>query len=187
MVWESWYWKQRLKSHADEIELIAGESDASTLDLSNLEISVCTGFYIIRKLVEARSKLSLRTENQNVSCSVAVKLPDSPVVDVMNRSDIHELYRLENFETTSRSLTYVCNIFIHSVFLWMAYDCSDHPEGQGVVEGVFVTSGYEKDKSVYLISLPEILRVFRSVIKDELSEVHIARDEQTGEMKVIKK
>ncbi|PKP93703.1 MAG: hypothetical protein CVT75_05765 [Alphaproteobacteria bacterium HGW-Alphaproteobacteria-14] len=58
MVWESWYWKQRLKSHAAEIELISEQPDASKLDISNLEISLFTGFFLVRKLMEAKTKLS---------------------------------------------------------------------------------------------------------------------------------
>ena len=186
MVWESWYWKHRLKLLADEIELISDQDDASTLDVSNLEISIFSGFFLIRKLIEAQTKLSLRTENQNVRCQVSGKIPDTPRIDVMSRFDWYELYDLNAFQPTNVILKQLCNIFMHSAFLWMIYDGETDEEEGGAVTGVHVTSEYEKEKHVYWIEISEILRVFRSVIKDQQDVLSMERDPETKELKVKK-
>jgi hypothetical protein len=184
MVWESWYWKQRLKLLADEIELISEQDDASTLDISNLEISIFSGFFLIRKLIEAQTKLSFRTENQNIKCRVSGKIPDTPRVDLMSRFDWHELYDLNAFKPKNVVLKQLCNIFMHSIFLWMVYGEETSDEQQSVVTGVHVTSDYEKEKQVYWVEISEILRVFRSVIMDYQDVLSMQRDPVTNEMKV---
>jgi hypothetical protein len=186
MVWESWYWKQRLKLLAEEIELISEERDASTLDVSNLEISIFSGFFLVRKLIEAQTKLSFRTENQIVKCQFSNKIPETPRVDVMNRFDWDKLYDLDAFQPTNVSLKQMCNIFMHSVFLWMVTDGEDVEYERGAVTAVHLTSDFEKEKHVYAIEIIEILRVFRSVIKDEQNGILMERDPKTREMKVKK-
>tara|TARA_R110000772_G_scaffold37859_6_gene89676 strand:- start:2678 stop:3241 length:564 start_codon:yes stop_codon:yes gene_type:complete len=186
MVWESWYWKRRLKELVFEIESIADQPDTSTLDVSNLEISIFTGFFLTRKLVEAQTKLSHKTENQIVRCQVSGKLADTPVVDVINRFDIHDLYDLESFDKKHLSLQKICNIFTHSVFLWMVYDMEDYSEGEGTISGVYVTSSYEKEKLLYWVEISEILRIFHSIINDEIEKLELIPDPKTREMKVKK-
>jgi hypothetical protein len=186
MVWESWYWKQRLRLLADEIEMLSEQSDASTLDVSNLEISIFSGFFLIRKLIEAQTKLSFRTENQNVRCQVSNKIPETPSVDVMNRFDWYKLYDLDAFQPANVTLKHMCNIFMHSIFLWMVTDGEADDDERGVVTGVHLTSDYEKENQVYAIEVLEILRVFRSVIADDQNGISMERDPKTKEMKVKK-
>ena len=186
MVWESWYWKLRLKGIASEIETLSDQPDASELDISNLEIAIFTGFFLIRKLIEAQTKLSQKTANQSVKCLISQKLPDKPLVDIMNRFDVHKLYDLDGFQRRTVALQKICNVFIHSVFLWMVYDTEAFPEDQGVVTGVHLTSGYDKEKAIYWIEVSEILRVFQSVINDEHNSLEMFRDPDNNEMKVKK-
>ena len=186
MVWESWYWKIRLKSLGSEIETLSNQPDASDLDTSNLEIAIFTGFFLIRKLIEAQTKLSLKTENQTVKCRIALKVQGAPLIDVMNRFDTQKLYDLESFSKANRALKDVCNIFMHSVFLWMVYDSDGLGDDEGIVTGVHLTSGYEKEKSIYWFEIADILKVFESVWCDELTELQMRRDPKTGELKVVR-
>jgi hypothetical protein len=186
MVWESYYWKLRLKKLASEIEVLADQPDASDLDTSNLEIAVFTGFFLIRKLIEAQTKLSPETENQSVKCRTSFKREGSPRVDVLNRFDTHELYDLDAFQDGARTLRGTCNLFMHSVFLWMVYDIEGHIDGEGTVTGVHLTSDYEKENVIYWFDLSDILRVFATVWNDDFSKLEIRRDPATGEMKVLK-
>jgi len=187
MVWESWYWKLRLKALIAEIETLSEQPDCSDLDTSNLEIAIFTGFFLIRKLVEATTKLSESTENQSVKCQRSSKRPDTPRLDVMNRFDTYKLYDLDSFKNSSCSLRVTCNIFMHSVFLWMVYDDEGIIDGQGLVTGVHLTSDFESEKAIYWFQLDEILRVFRSVVEDEFTEFSMHRDPQSGEWKVRKR
>ncbi|WP_417319301.1 hypothetical protein [Erythrobacter aureus] len=186
MVWESWYWKLRLKDLVSEIEKLAVQPDASELDISNLEIATFTGFFLIRKLIEAKTKLSHATENQQVACEVAPKKTGTPLVDVMNRFHTHELYELDGFNAARFPLRRICNIFVHSAFLWMVYDVDGYLEGEGIITGVHLTSTYDKEKLLYCVSIEEILRLFRSVIDDDMTRLEMYRDPSTNEMKVKK-
>lgn len=186
MVWESGYWKLRLKNLVSEIESLSDQPDASDLDISNLEIATFTGFFLIRKLIEAQTKLSHKIENQNLRCKTSSKISDAPLVDILNRFETHELYDLEGFVQTNVPLRKMCNIFVHSVFLCMVYDTKHFPEGEGVVTGVHLTSSYDKEVSIYWVEINEIIRVFQSVIEDELLSLKMYRDPDTNEMKVNK-
>lgn len=180
MVWESHYWKQRLKALAIEIETISEENDASRLDISNLEISIFTGFFLTRKLIEAQTKLSTKVEEQSVNCLISNKTAESGPVDLFNTFYIAELYSLDSFHSKSRSLKHICNIFIHSHFLWMKFDEDEQ------IEAVYITSDYEKNKYIYLISLQDILEIFYSVIKDKNNILCTYTDPKTGETKMQK-
>ena len=186
MVWESWYWKLRLKGLVTEIEILSEQPDCSDLDTSNLEIAIFTGFFLVRKLVEAKTKLSGKTENQSVKCRTSSKRPEAPRLDVMNRFSTHELYDLESFRSANCSLHTTCNIFMHSVFLWMVYDVDGMIDGEGLVTGVHLTSDYESERSIYWFEINEILRVFKSVIDDAFAEFSMHRDPSSGEWKVRK-
>lgn len=180
MVWESHYWKKRLDLLASEIEMISEKNDTSDLDVSNLEISIFAGFFLIRKLIEAQTKLSYSIENQNVNCSVSEKIDGTPPVDILTRFDIDKLYDLDGFGSTKKNLNKMCNIFVHSIFLWMIFD------EDGFISGVHLTSSYEKEKYIYQVNIQEILRVFSSVINDEQSILEIKRDPITKELRVKK-
>jgi hypothetical protein len=179
MVWESHYWKQRLRQLSNEIDTLAGEHEPSTLDLSNLEIAIFTSFFLVRKLIEAKTKISSRVTNSNMKCLLTEKFEGAPPVDLMNRFDTFELYKHHEFYEKYISLTKMCNLFVHSMFLWMDWD-----EGSDHVKGVRLTSTYEKDKVMYRVSVVEILKALRRVINDELKIQSIERDSQTGEWKV---
>lgn len=99
----------------------------------------------------------------------------------MNRFDTDELYELANFSASSRSLIQACNLFIHSVFLWMVYEYDGFPEGQGVVSGVHLTSGFDKEKYIYWFDISEILRVFCSIVEDQNNVLSMHRDPKTNE------
>jgi hypothetical protein len=181
MVWESFYWKQKLKQISFEIDAYSNERDPSDMDVANLEIAVFTAFYLVRKLLEAQTKLSNKVSNLNVHCLVLEKFEGAPPVDLMNRYDTFKLYKHHEFEKRSVSIVRVCNLFIHSIFMWMDYD-----EAEDFVAGVRLTSSFEKDKAMYRIKITEIQRVLSRVIEDNVDKLEMRRDKATGELKVVK-
>lgn len=173
-----------MKALVVEIEVLSDQPNASELDISNLEISIFTGFFLTRKLIEAHTKISPKTARQNVRCKISNKRSDAPRVDVMNRFDTHELYDLEAFEPGNRSLQQMCNLFIHSVFMWMVYEDRGFEIDEAAIIGVHLTSSHDKEKSIFWVEIVEIIRVFSSIIQDKNNIVRMSRDPDNGEMKV---
>jgi len=181
MVWESYYWKVRLKEIAFEIEQLTSVHEPSELDIARLEIEVFTAFFLIRKLLEAETKLSRAASSLKVNCSVSTKVNAAPNVDLLNRFDTYKLYKLGEFENRSVSLRTVCNLFIHSIFMWMDWD-----EADDFISGVRLTSSYEKEKAMYSFKMGEILATINRIANDEVSLLSMERDAETGEMRVAK-
>ena len=181
MVWESHYWKLRIKELIAEIEVLSEQPDASDLDISKLEIAIFTGWFLVRKLCEAQTKLSTKAMNQNVKCEASHKANLAPKVDLLNRFQIEELYAFEGFVPKELALKTACNLFIHSYFLWMVFDSDGLPEGEAIVSGVHLTSDFDKEKMVYRFQIAEIVRVFRSIVDDENDILSLHRDSITGE------
>ncbi len=181
MVWESHYWKQRLKQLSFEIETLANERDPSDLDVSNLEIAIFTSFFLIRKLLEAQTKLSAKAHSMNIKVKMTKKIPGAPAVDLMNRYDTFDLYMHSDIEEASVSIAKTCNIFIHSIFMWVDLD-----EGEDFIAGVRLTSSYEKDDRMYLVSIDEIQKCLKRIIADRNNVLEMMRDKLTGEMKVVR-
>lgn len=184
MVWESHYWKLRIKELIAEIEVLAEQPDASDLDISKLEIAIFTGWFLVRKLCEAQTKLSPDAMAQTVKCEASRKDNLAPKVDLLNRFQIEELYDFEGFEPKTMHLKTACNLFIHSIFLWMVFDLDGLPEGEGTVSGVYLTSDFDKEKLVYKFEILEILRVFQSIVDDENNIIALHRDPESGEWTV---
>lgn len=184
MVWESHYWKLRIKELIVEIEVLSEQPDGSDLDISRLEIAIFTGWFLVRKLCEAQTKLSPDAVAQTVKCEASRKDNLAPKVDLLNRFHIEELYDFEGFAPKTLRLKTVCNLFIHSIFLWMVFDTDRLPDGEGTVSGVYLTSDFDKEKLVYKFEISEILRIFQSIVDDENNIVALNRDPKSGEWKV---
>jgi len=181
MVWESHYWKLKIKELIVEISVLSEQPDASDLDISKLEIAIFTGWFLVRKLCEAQTKLSANAVAQTVTCEASRKANLAPKVDLLNGFHIDELYDFEGFEQKSLDLKTACNLFIHSIFLWMVFDADGLPEGEATVAGVYLTSDFDKDKLVYKFGISEIVRVFQSIVDDENDISAINRDPNTGD------
>ncbi len=63
MIWESCYWKEPLLASSKEVLGIGQTENPSDDELGKLEYLVMTGFYSIRKLLEAETKLSSSTRD----------------------------------------------------------------------------------------------------------------------------
>lgn len=180
MVWESHYWKLRIKELIVEIEVLSELPDASDLDISKLEIAIFTGWFLVRKLCEAQTKLSTEVMAQTMKCEASRKDNLAPKVDLLNRFHIEELYDFEGFAPKALNLKTACNLFIHSIFLWMVFDADDLPEGEAAVSGVYLTSDFDKEKLVYKFEISEIIRIFQSIVDDENNSFALSRDAVSG-------
>jgi len=61
MIWESWYWKQPLLEVAERLESFRASNDLSEDQIAQVERGIFIGFYSVRKLFEASTKITDRT------------------------------------------------------------------------------------------------------------------------------
>ncbi|MFC4214071.1 hypothetical protein ACFP4H_21155 [Pseudophaeobacter arcticus] len=156
--------------------------DPSDDHLGELEHVLMTGFFSIRKLMEARTKLS--STNMKRRCKVR-RYPirseikeTGPFPDLMNYHQLDKFYDFSKGSIIAKDLSYVCNQFIHSfVFSFMLNE-------RGQVESVILSSDKEKKKFCHTICLSDAIEVFRLIGADYPSDVRMRRNEN-GEWQVV--
>jgi hypothetical protein len=62
MISESWYWKQPLLETAQRLTLLKSATDVSEEQLVQFEKDIFIGFYSVRKLFEAQTKVTDATK-----------------------------------------------------------------------------------------------------------------------------
>src|SRR5665213_2100298 len=93
MIWESCYWKEPLLRTAERLRGLKASVELSEEDLANLEREIFVGFYSVRKLIEAITKLTDRTKLFQVTVSWYQNIKP---VSWLNNHKIDELYDLKN-------------------------------------------------------------------------------------------
>jgi len=175
MITESSYWKKPLLTGARFIRKYMGEENITDAQFARLEREIFIGFYTVRKMLEATGKVSPETRNLQVSLKCYSKRNGQPSVDWYNRSELWELYDLENGRSEERDLLYVAHQMVHSFI----FALSENDDGHGA----FFTSDRDKKTRLSFITTNEIASIFELVGNDYPSEFNAWRDPETGEMK----
>ncbi|MCK8483211.1 hypothetical protein MUY21_04100 [Aliiroseovarius sp. S2029] len=174
MIWESSYWKDPLLEAANLIEAYSRTAEPPEALAGAAEYALMTSFFAIRKLIDAKTKLTKETEAQVVSMTRhrSVFAPSDPVnkPNLMNWHDLYRFYDFETSHTVEKELYYACNQIVHSFIF--AFVCSD----DGKPEGILFSSDKDKDKFVNYMELDLIVRVFRRVGNDQITELTMSRD-----------
>lgn len=92
MIWESRYWKKPLLATAKRLTKLKNVPSPTQRQLVQIEKDIFVGFYSVRKLIEAPTKVSDATRTLTVT--VAWHANVEPV-NWRNNHRIHELYDLE--------------------------------------------------------------------------------------------
>jgi len=122
--------------------------------MARVEKIIMTGFYIVRKLMEAH-KLSDAVIHQKIT--VKSHRHRGKPVTLTNWDYIDRHYDLDSSQQTQRTLTWLSNQLIHSyVFIVSADD-------DGGLDGVFFTSDKERNKAVHYLSTEKIIDIFETV------------------------
>lgn len=175
MITESYYWKKPLLTGAKFIRKYMDAENITDAQFARIEREIFVGFYSIRKLLEATTKVSAKTRDMKVALKQYQKRSDQPIVDWYNRNEFWELYDLEQPAQEFRDLLYVAHRMVHSFIFTLSGDDDGH--------GVFFTSDRDKESRLNFLSTDEIIRVFEIVGTDYPSGFRGRRDPRTGEMK----
>lgn len=182
MIWESRYWKQPLLVASKRTASIIEVSDPNDDLLGELEHLLMTGFFSVRKLFEAGTKLSSSSMELKYKLNRfpirAEKMEHGPFPDKMNYHHLDRFYDFDKPNLVEKDLGYVCNQFIHSfVFAFMFDD-------DAKVESVCVASDKDKNKFCNVFQISDALQIFKTVGNDYPSKLKMQRG-KGGEWDVI--
>jgi hypothetical protein len=172
MIWESHYWKKPLLEMADRLERLKYSDDLSDETIAQIERDVFIGFYSVRKLFEAPTKITDQTRGLNLSLQ---RHSNIKPVTWRNHHRLDELYDLSNSGDEIRDVLFVCGRLIHSfVFAPCLSDT-------GGLHGAFFSSDRDKDTCLYFITIDAVISLFRRVGSDDPCRIEWSRDGGSGE------
>ncbi len=157
MIYESSFWKNDLLKQANLIRRRIAQKHWTDISFARFEQGVMLGFYSIRKLIEAK-RLSDKIRQQSL------KIVSHPwkgkLVTQRNWPFIDELYELDVARPISKSLTFICNQFIHSYVFMTSFNQTKN------LDGVFVSSDEERNKALYFLNVRQIIGLFEQIGND---------------------
>lgn len=176
MMTESRYWKDELLKISARLRNFVPLDKMTDNDLGGLEKDLLIGFYSVRKLMEAVTKITDQTKAATLE---VVSYPNTGPVTYLSRNDLSRIYNLGRPNRESRDAWFVSNLFIHSYILDL---CADECEE---LQGVYVTSDHKKDTKLYHISIGEICTLFERVGNDWPRWCEWIKDDDGNEMIVV--
>lgn len=166
MIRESSYWKKPLLSIAKRLRRFKTDAEITERQLANIERDIFIGFFSVRKLLDAITKVTDATRLFQVQLSW---YPNLKAVNWRNNHRIEELYDLNEHHCEMRDLQFVAGKIIHS-FIYIPYAQED-----GGLDGVFFTSDIDKNKKLYAMSIDDVITVFERVGNDHPHAIHWRR------------
>ncbi len=174
MIYESWYWKKPLLDMAQRLKSLKIAIDAEDSDevFAQIERDIFIGFYSIRKLIEAITKVTDKNKNKKIHL---LWHPNIKEVNWRNNHKIDELYDLEKQNIEIRNIQFISNQIIHSFIFAPIFDEKDK------LDGIFFTSDKEKANKVYRLNIDSIIEIFEAIGNDDPSQIKWKKDPKTLE------
>ena len=181
MIFESYPWKQdllrrkRLFIKYNTVERFEKNNDTT---YTVLEKAVFYSAFIIRKLIDCHTKLS--DEADSYTLPIAKHLPKKQVT-LWERWADEDTHDWENYNQETALGKNVCNWLIHSfVFAFCFND-------DGIVDGFFVSSDYDRNKALYYIAIKDWLNYIDFIARDDIAGFESHYDPKLGDYVFTKK
>jgi len=172
---ESRYWKEDLLAHAKRLEPIQRPQRWTERAVVNFEKELMVSFFMVRALIE-RHKTSAESTNYMVPVG---KAPwNGEPLTQLNFWCIDELYHLNAEKSSTVSIAFLSNQFVHSRVIYAARDKTRN------WSEVFLCSDYEARKAIYRVPVLEIQRIFRLVGTDYTRWLRLEYDQDLGDYRV---
>ena len=125
----------------------------------NLEKDLFLGFYIIRKLMEAR-KLSVEVESTPVHVT-SYPWKGGRQITILNWDQINDHYDWSAAADEILSLRELCNLFVHS-YVYLPFMSDDR-----TLEALLVSSERSRHKKLFNVDALLTIALFRAVANDD--------------------
>ena len=169
MIYESVYWKKDLLKIARRLGKRKSLMQWNETDHGEFEKDIMIGFYVIRKLAEAK-KLSVETLSAKI---IGSKIPhNGRGVHYFSRSRFVDCYNFENCNKTKFEISFLWNQLIHS-YIFDPYFC----HSSGNLLGVYFTSDTQRNKYLFSLDIDTVIGLFKTVGKDYPMHISINYDE----------
>lgn len=155
---ESCYWKEDLLVHEKKLKPVKNPRRWTEKSQVNFEKEICISFFLIRKLLDEKTKLS--SKSTNYSAHIYRCPCTASNVTYQNYWKIDEIYDLDNEEKVYKKIRFISNQFIHGGAIY-AYRNEDRNWG-----GLYTCSDFERAKYIYRIPTEEIRKIFQIVGND---------------------
>lgn len=202
---ESWPWKRDLAVTADRLEQVRlgivhelGElediDDVYTQEseaVYRIERDVLSGAFAVRRLIEMPSKVTKKTRATKAAIT-RFPLRDGAKApapwDALGNLD---MYDTDTPQDVTISVNTLCNLFVHSLILRLAWALDDLPwpdyslpydsglqrnETSTKLTGLLVASDKSSAKHLTLVKVIELVRIFRIFANDEVTQLVGRRD-----------
>jgi len=175
MIFESGPWKKRLLKLAEQLSRYTKQNARGDKAYEGIEKDIFISCYIVRKLVEA-AKLSQSTLNHNFR--VLSFSPTGKNVTKMNFHDFDELFDLDTSHPSEMGLMFLMNQVIHSYIFILGFN------SKGRLNSFFVSSDYERNKSLYCIAIKDHIKFLNIAGHDYPNMSYAVFDETQKDYKV---
>lgn len=175
MIEESFYWKRELFRIAIDLRRRRKQKRWPEASLARIELNLMLGFYMIRKLLEARK----------VSDSIAKRRLRLPLyratgrrITYRNAHRIEDLYDFSRSHSETRTVAFICDQLIHS---YVFVPCIADSLGW---HGVIFASDRQKSRGAFYLRSDQIVSIFRSVARNDPAWIRWQLNPRTGEERI---
>lgn len=168
MIHQSYLWKQDLLKQAQFLRRKMSQRRWPEASYVRLEQAVMLGCFTIRKLADS-DKLTDATKKSRLAVT-AFPLAAGQEVTRTNRHRIEELYDLNAPRGEKRPTIWVCNLIIHSYVMTWLFGST------GGLDGLLVSSDWERNSAAYQVPVSEIIGTFERVGNDRVKRVNSMYD-----------
>lgn len=173
MIEESAPWRVDLRRYATSIEKARATPQRTDSSFARIERDFMYGFFAIRRLVEC-FKLSTSTAEIPISV-VQYPFRTGSRLTILNWSHLDRHYDFERGKSGSLKLRDLSNQVIHSYVFSLAVGRGRH------LAGAFISSEYQRRKSLAYLTAWRTSRVFRRVASDWRNTSSAYFDEKRGD------
>lgn len=155
MIFESIYWRRELRRVIKVISKLKLQRRWTDATYGNFERAVMTGFYIVRKLLEAKlASDKLRATTWPLTQFPYVKGGLSHII----WPQVHDIYDLKHPARCGKATHLIAHQLIHSYVFTPSFDSS------GLLTGIFFVSEKEAAQRVFWAPIDTIASIFGAVI-----------------------
>jgi len=172
---ESYYWKHKLLDAARKLERRRAQKAWSIRSIVLFERELMLTFFCIRKLIEVK-KLTDACERNRI---VAHRFPNrGGRSDFMSLIEFHKVYDMSSGDRMNLTIGFVSNQLIHSYFIFAVFSRRHR------LNGVWVTSDFERCKALYRIPLDSLVAAIRAVAADQIRRLRMKHGRYDGEWEI---
>lgn len=180
MIFESSFYKEELSKIADKIEKQKVNKRRRERSLLLLERDLFIAFFYIRKLIEAKTKLTQEFLNRKIKLTkFGIKPEQQPTI--MNDYKFGEIYDLSKGQQVTKDLSFLCNQFTHSYILYP--DFTNDVD----ISSIFINSFFEREKALYQVSIDDVISVIKSCSNSYPSQAVMTYNQSKKDFEVISK